>query len=64
MAARGRGLKELQRQKIKMAMAVRSKNAQWKYDGIEPRHWSAGMRLAGLGNAAPLLEGFRCSGGL
>ncbi len=35
---------------------VRSKNAHWKLADIRPRHWDAVTRMAGLGEAAPLLH--------
>lgn len=37
-------------------MAVRSKNAHWKLTEIKPRLWDAVTRLAGLGDAGPLLQ--------
>lgn len=52
----GRGAKQLDLHKAKLAMAVRSKNAHWKLGEIKPRHWDAVTRLAGLGSATALLE--------
>ena len=60
MIGRGRGKLELQ--KVRMAMAVRSKNAHWKLDEIRPAHWSAVARRAGLGDADDLLHAFAESG--
>jgi serine/threonine-protein kinase HipA len=42
--------------KLKLAMAVRSKNAHWKLSEIKPRHWDAITTIAGLGEARPLIE--------
>src|SRR5207248_2367259 len=52
----GRGAKHLDRHNAKLAMAVRSKNAHWKLDEIQPRHWDTVTRLAGLGDAMLLLQ--------
>lgn len=52
----GRGANQLDPHKAKLAMAVRSKNAHWKLNDIKPRHWDAVARMAGLGDAAPLLH--------
>jgi serine/threonine-protein kinase HipA len=37
--------------KLRLAMAVRSSNAHWKWSEILPRHWDAVARSAGLGDA-------------
>ena len=37
-------------------MAVRSKNAHWKLEEIQPQHWDAVTRFAGLGDATSLLH--------
>ena len=47
----GRGANQLDIHKARLAMAVRSKNAHWKIREIEPRHWDAVARSAGLGDA-------------
>ena len=52
----GRGPKHLNLHDAKMAMAVRSKNAHWKLGEIQPRHWDAVSRFAGLGDATALLQ--------
>ena len=52
----GRGPNQLARQKAKLAMAVRGKNAHWKLTDILPRHWDAVAKLAGLGDAGKLRE--------
>lgn len=52
----GRGANQLPRQKARLAMAVRSKNAHWKLGEIMPRHWDAAARLAGLGTAQALCD--------
>lgn len=52
----GRGANRLDPHKAKLAMAVRSQNAHWKLKEIEPRHWGAVTKMAGLGDAAPLLH--------
>jgi serine/threonine-protein kinase HipA len=52
----GRGAKQLDWHKAKMAMAVRSKNPRWKLADIQPRHWDFVTRSAGLGSATSLLQ--------
>ncbi len=52
----GRGQNKLDPHKAELAMAVRGKNAHWKLKEIKPRHWDAVTKLAGLGDAAPLLH--------
>ncbi len=56
----GRGLNKLDRHKVRLAMAVRGKNAHWKINEIKASHWDAVAKLAGLGDAraivAELLE--------
>lgn len=42
-------------QKVRLAMAVRSKNAHWKIKDILPRHWDAVAQRAGLGDARALI---------
>lgn len=51
----GNGPRQLQWQKAKLAMAVRSRNAHWKLKDIVPRHWDAVARIAGMGNAGSLI---------
>lgn len=51
----GKGRNQIAVQDVKLAMAVRSKNAHWKLREIKPRHWSALTQSAGSGDAAPLL---------
>lgn len=51
----GNGPRQLQWQKAKLAMAVRSRNAHWKLKDILPRHWDAVARMAGLGDASRLV---------
>jgi serine/threonine-protein kinase HipA len=52
----GRRANQIDRNKAKLAMAVRSKNAHWKLDEIQPRHWDSVTRLAGLGDATAILQ--------
>ena len=52
----GSGSNKFDRHKLKMAMAVRSKNAHWKLSEIKPRQWNAVAASAGLGDAGSLLE--------
>lgn len=52
----GRGPNKLDPHKAELAMAVRSKNAHRKLKDIRPRHWDAVTKMAGLGEAAPLLH--------
>ena len=52
----GRGSKQLDWHKAKLAMAVRGKNAHWKLSEIKVRHWDAVTRAAGLVAAMPLLQ--------
>lgn len=52
----GGGANKLDPHKAKLAMAVRSRNAHWKLKDIRPRHWDAVTKMAGLGEAAPLLH--------
>lgn len=52
----GKKANQLDPNKARLAMAVRSKNAHWKLKDIKPRHWDAVTRMAGLGEAAPLLQ--------
>lgn len=52
----GRGANQLDPKKARLAMAVRSANAHWKISEIKPRQWDAVTKLAGLGEAAPLLH--------
>lgn len=60
MIGRGRGKLELP--KVRMAMAVRSKNAHWKLNEIRASHWHAVARRAGLGDADDLLHTFAGDG--
>ena len=48
----GEGPRKLSPRRLKLAMAVRSKNAHWKMDEILRRHWSAVSQRAGLGDLA------------
>lgn len=50
----GRGARQLDWHKARLAMAVRDKNPHWKLAEILPRHWDALARQAGLGDAAAL----------
>jgi serine/threonine-protein kinase HipA len=52
----GSGPNKFDRHKLKMAMAVRSKNAHWKLSEIKPRQWNTIAAAAGLGDAKSLLE--------
>ncbi len=52
----GSGPNKFDRHKLRMAMAVLSKNAHWKLSEIKPRHWNAVAASAGLGNAELLIE--------
>jgi serine/threonine-protein kinase HipA len=49
----GQGPNQVSGHQVKMAMAVRSKNAHWKMHEIEPRHWLALARRHGLSTAGP-----------
>jgi serine/threonine-protein kinase HipA len=51
----GNGPRELPWQKVRLAMAVRSKHAHWKIKDILPRHWDAVAQRAGLGSARALI---------
>ena len=51
----GRGPNLLDERKAQLALAVRSKNAHWKLNAIEARHWDTVARQAGLGDATALL---------
>jgi serine/threonine-protein kinase HipA len=52
----GRGAKHLDIHKARLAMAVRSKNAHWRLSEIQPKHWDAVSRFAGLGDATALIQ--------
>lgn len=52
----GPGPRQLAWQKATLAMAVRSRNAHWKLRDIQPRHWDAVAREAGVGDAEALLH--------
>lgn len=52
----GDGPRQLAWQKVKLAMAVRSRNAHWKLKDIFPRHWDAVARVAGMGDASGLIS--------
>jgi serine/threonine-protein kinase HipA len=52
----GPGPHQVSWQKAKLAMAVRNKNAHWKLAEIQPRHWDAVAKQAGLGEAAALRD--------
>jgi serine/threonine-protein kinase HipA len=52
----GRGRKQLDWHKAKLAMAVGSKNAHWKLAEVKARDWDAVSRFAGIGSATALLE--------
>jgi serine/threonine-protein kinase HipA len=52
----GHGPKQLDYRKVRLSMAVRSKNAHWKLSEIRPRHWDSVTRDAGLGPATSLIE--------
>jgi serine/threonine-protein kinase HipA len=52
----GRGANQLDWRKIKLAMAVRSKNAHWKMSELKPRSWDAIARFAGLGGSDELFH--------
>ncbi len=51
----GRGANQLDDRKVKLAMAVRGKNAHWKLDEIKPRHWDAVAKLAGIGDSSAIV---------
>ena len=55
----GNGPRLLPIQQVKLAMAVRGRNAHWKLNEIRPRHWDAVARLAGLGDARALIDKVR-----
>ena len=48
----GSGPRKMNERDLKLAMAVRSKNAHWKMSEIQRRHWNAVSQRAGLGNLA------------
>lgn len=50
----GRGPNQLDRHKARLAMAVRGRHAHWKLGEIQPRHWDAVAKRAGLGDAQAL----------
>ena len=50
----GKGANQMDWQKARLAMAVRNKNAHWRLSDIQPRHWDAVAKQAGLGDAAAL----------
>lgn len=52
----GRGPNQLDSHRARLALAVRSKNPHWNLREIKARHWDAIARIAGLGNATPLLD--------
>lgn len=52
----GSGPNQMDWHKARLAMAVRNKNAHWKLADIQPRHWDALARQAGLGDAQALRE--------
>ncbi len=52
----GRGPNRIDGRKVRLAMAVRSKNAHWKLCEIKARHWETVSRSAGLGSATPILQ--------
>jgi serine/threonine-protein kinase HipA len=54
----GRGPNQLDERKVKLAMAVRDKNAHWKLNEIKPRHWDAVAKLAGIGDARAIIANF------
>lgn len=45
----GNGPKQFQLQKVKLAMAVRSKNAHYKMATIQRRHWNEVAKVNGVG---------------
>ena len=46
------GPRQLNPRDVKLAMAVRGKNAHWRLDEIQRRHWGAVSQRAGLGKLA------------
>ena len=51
----GRGPNKLDEHKVRLAMAVRGKNAHWKLKEIKVSHWDAVAKLAGLGDARAIV---------
>ncbi len=51
----GKGSQEIPWQKVRLAMAVRSKHPHWKIKDILPRHWDIVAQRAGLGDARALI---------
>lgn len=45
----GKGANQFQWQKVKMAMALRSKNAHYRMQGIQRRHWNAVAKRNAMG---------------
>jgi len=52
----GKGVGLLDFRKVKLAMAVRSKNTHWKLSTIRGKTWDATARLAGLSDAREILH--------
>jgi serine/threonine-protein kinase HipA len=52
----GPGPNKFDYHKVKLAMAVRSKNAHWKLAEIKAGHWDAVARMAGLDNATEIFH--------
>ena len=48
----GSAQRQLDARDLRLAMAVRGKNAHWRLDEIQRRHWCAVSQRAGLGNLA------------
>jgi serine/threonine-protein kinase HipA len=51
----GGGIDRIPVQKLKMAMAVRGKNAHYRWNGIQRRHWVETARRNGLGGVVEKL---------
>lgn len=52
----GRRSNQMDWRKIKLAMAVRSRNVHWKMSELKPRTWDAIARVAGFGGSAELFH--------
>lgn len=52
----GRGARQLDERRVKLALALRGRNPHWKLGEIKPRHWDAVAKSAGLGDAQAILS--------
>lgn len=52
----GEGSNQISVQKLKMAMAVRGKNAHYHWNQIHRQHWDAEAKRYGFGSAEPIID--------